>query len=96
VRKYLLKQLLRRLGLGEIAERPKRGFGLPMHRWLTGEQSSWTRDLLLSPDSRCHAFFDPSVIEQWLDRSAATRRNFGERLWALLWFEQWCRSFKIG
>jgi asparagine synthase (glutamine-hydrolysing) len=95
MQKYLPRQLLKKLGLDDVASRPKHGFGLPLQVWMAGEQASSVRELLLSADSRCHALFRANAIRQWLDRNRTHGRDFGERLWALLWFEQWCRRFNI-
>lgn len=95
VQKVLLKRLLGRFGLDEVARRPKRGFGLPIVPWL-GARAAELDDLLLGSEARSRTFFRPQVVRRWLKASQAGKRDFGARLFALVWFEHWCRQHRVG
>ncbi len=89
--KYVLKRMLEDLLPPVILGRPKRGFGIPLQRWFRDDLNSFARDLLLSPQSRGRAILRPEAVQRLLDAHRRGGRDFGARLWALLWLEQWLR-----
>ena len=91
--KYILKKALEPILPGEILHRPKRGFGVPLAAWFRNELRTLTRDLLLSPEARGRGFFNPSAVEKLIDDHVSSRQNQHHRLWSLLSFELWCRTF---
>ena len=94
-RKYVLKQVLRDLLPAEVLDRGKRGFGMPIKHWFRGDLDGFARDLLLSPSNRSQRFFRPDAVRRLLDGHQRGLRDLSRRVWAVLWFEQWCRTFGI-
>jgi asparagine synthase (glutamine-hydrolysing) len=95
VQKYVLKKMLADLLPAEILQRSKKGFGIPMNHWFRGDLDGFARDLLLGPDNRSRRFFRLERISALLEGHRRNRRDLSTRLWALLWFEQWCRSLNV-
>jgi asparagine synthase (glutamine-hydrolysing) len=95
IQKYIFKKMLADLLPEEILSRPKHGFGVPIKHWFRDNLDGFARDLLLSPSSRCHRFFRPERIQQVLDNHGRRCRDLSVKVWTLLWFEQWCRTFKV-
>jgi len=87
--KYLLRQLAARYLPGEILERPKQGFAIPLGRWLQEDLRSWMEDLLLSSTSLQRGYFNAAAIEQMIHSHHSGRRDYSQQLWALMVLELW-------
>jgi asparagine synthase (glutamine-hydrolysing) len=87
VGKYILKRNAERFFPTEFLHRPKRGFDVPIRRWLGDLAHGDTRDRLLG-SAALREMFEPQHIEGMLIDSAAAARN-GWRLWALLFLDEW-------
>jgi asparagine synthase (glutamine-hydrolysing) len=65
------KRVLRRLDNRElppkIASKPKRGFGVPVDRWVEPEFKARLRDFLLGPSSKLPEFFRPEIYQPMIE-----------------------------
>jgi asparagine synthase (glutamine-hydrolysing) len=90
VGKYVLKQLALRYLPREIVERPKKGFGMPIGRWLREDLRSLSRDALLGANSLAAAGrLRRPVVERLLREHADGVADHRQRLWTLLVLELW-------
>ena len=64
--KAVLKQALRRYLPDDLIYRPKKGFGVPLDRWLFHELKEFTMDLL-SRDNLLRADLDPKGVHKIID-----------------------------
>ncbi len=90
--KHIFKQALKDILPGNIIDRPKQGFAVPLSRWFRGELNGYVHDLLLSPSSRARNIFNPAYIENLL-LLQGRGRPLDLQLWTLISFELWCRTF---
>jgi asparagine synthase (glutamine-hydrolysing) len=90
-RKHILKEVAATLLPGDILNRKKQGFGVPLGVWFRGDLRDLTHDLLLSPRARQRGYFVPSTIDRVVGEHMAGTRDHGFRLWQLLMFEMWHR-----
>jgi asparagine synthase (glutamine-hydrolysing) len=90
--KYILRQAVRDLVPREIRERRKKGFSLPLGRWMREDLADMSRDLLTDAKTRSRGLFNPLAVERLLDEHQAGI-NHGVRLWNLLVLELWYREF---
>lgn len=91
--KGLLKAVAaQRLGR-QIAEAPKRGFGLPMEGLLRGRLRDFAAEHLSAASVRARGLFSPSAVEKILLEHQSGQVDHRNRIWALLVLELWCRSF---
>ena len=66
--KYIFKQALRGVLPDETLDRSKRGFAVPLARWLRGPLGGFVRELLLSQRARQRGVFNPAYVEKLLRR----------------------------
>ena len=92
-KKYLFRRAMEGILPAEILERPKMGFGVPLVHWFRKESAGFARDVLLSSAARQRGLFRAQEVEHILDCHAAGRRDLSMKIWALLFFELWCRSW---
>jgi len=83
--KYLLKKAVRGLVPDEIIDRPKQGFGVPVHEWFFGRLGARARTEL---DRFCRetGYFDRREVFRLVDSGA------GPQVWYLLNFALWWRA----
>jgi asparagine synthase (glutamine-hydrolysing) len=93
--KRLLRRAVRDLVPSAILRRVKRGFGLPLRRWMTRDLSGLARDALLDRTARERGLFEPREVERLL-ASMGKDRNAPDRVWTLLVLELWLREFVDG
>lgn len=74
-------------------DRPKKGFTLPTREWFRDGLNRFGIELLLSSRLTERDLFDPSYIRLLFDQHRSGSQNHHYRLWALVCFELWCRTF---
>jgi asparagine synthase (glutamine-hydrolysing) len=82
--KYLLRKLAYRYVPREILDRPKRGFGVPMARWLRGPLAQWARDTVNQKEAYHILPLRPEVVRRLLDLHLSGKRDVSPLLWAIL------------
>ena len=87
--KRLLKRAVRGLIPDEVIDRPKQGFGVPIHEWFLGRLGQAARTEL---DRFCRDtdYLDPSAVATLFEQKR------GEQIWYLLNFALWWRSYIPG
>jgi len=89
--KRMLRDAVRDLLPEHILERPKKGFGIPVAKWLTGSLRPMMEDLLAAEDTG-GGLFDPRYVKTMIDEHLAGRVDHRKPLWTLLVFEIWRRE----
>ena len=91
--KYLLKKAARGILPEGIANRPKKGFGIPISRWLTGELKDFMRSTLSEESIKRYGFFHYPTVKALMDQHLAKKKDNRKLLWTLLVFQIWCEKF---
>jgi asparagine synthase (glutamine-hydrolysing) len=91
--KYLLKHALRDVLPAEILERKKKGFGIPVGKWVQGPLRDQFEDALHSDRIGSQGLLDPAAVSALLDDHLAGRRDNRKQLWTLYMFERWYDNF---
>jgi asparagine synthase (glutamine-hydrolysing) len=66
---------------------------VPLAEWFRGPLRGLVTDTLQSPRSRQRGYFNPTFVDRLLAEHASRRRDHALRLWVLLMFELWHRSY---
>lgn len=91
--KWLLRQVLKRYVPEALTDRPKCGFGVPVHEWLRGPLREWAEGLLDGDRLRREGFFKPEPIRnKWLEHLAG-KHNWMPHLWNILMFQSWLEEY---
>ena len=94
--KYILKKAMEGILPKNILYRRKMGFGVPLVHWFKNDLVSYARDILLSQQARERGLFNPLQVEKLLVDHQKSGRDLSARIWALLFFEHWCRNWMDG
>ena len=91
VDKYFPRKLLLEYMPGDFFDRPKKGFGVPLQRWLKGPLNNWMNTLIAD-----YAYYLPK-LEQTEIREMASSLERGNdllapRIWTYLMFIEWCKN----
>lgn len=89
VGKRVLRDVLYRYVPRELMDRPKKGFSIPISRWLKEPGlHDWAAELLREERIRREGFFDPAAVRRlWEDFEQ--RDLWRVQIWYLLQFEAW-------
>jgi len=88
-RKRLLRGVLSRYVPRELIERPKMGFSVPIHDWLSGRLRPWGDLLLDERRLRVEGIFRPEpIVKRWREHLAGSH-DWHDSLWAVLMFQAW-------
>jgi len=90
--KWALRQLLYRRVPRHLIERPKMGFGVPLHEWLRGPLRPWAEDLLDPVRMRQEGILEPKPIQRLWSMHLSRSTNAQHRLWGVLMFQSWLRQ----
>lgn len=89
--KQVLRDVLYRYVPKEMMDRPKKGFSIPIQKWLKEpELYEWAKELLDESKIRREGYFDPQAVRRlWED--FWQRGIWRKQIWFLLQFEEWKR-----
>jgi asparagine synthase (glutamine-hydrolysing) len=95
-RKYLLRRLMRdRLPAG-IADRPKKGFGIPLAKWFRSDLRGLLLETLDRRRLQREGLFDTDYVSQLVEEHLSGRRDNRPELWALVMFQTWKERWLSG
>ena len=92
-KKYLLKKAAERLLPREVIYRKKMGFSVPLVVWFRGEIRNYVKEVLSESNLRKLEFFNYSYVSRVLDDHFSGRRNYDEKIWALINFAKWYETY---
>jgi asparagine synthase (glutamine-hydrolysing) len=91
--KYLLKRAARPLLPPDILDRPKKGFGIPVAKWLKADLKGAMLDMLSAERLGRAGLFEPREVERLVAEHLAGSHDHRKLLWTLLMFEWWREAY---
>lgn len=95
IRKKILRDILYRYVPCELMERPKKGFSIPLHRWLRQPGLREWAESLLDPEklNRQGLLYTAKVRKLWEDY--ITKDVWKPQIWYVLMLQQWIEDEKV-
>src|SRR5215469_541618 len=87
--KYLLRRALSGRVPPKILRRGKKGFNIPIAKWLIGDLRDLVGDLLSPAVLRRRGYFQPAYVQRLWQEHQTQQRDHRKLLWTLLAFELW-------
>ena len=91
--KVVLRAVAKKLLPASPIDRPKMGFAIRWHEWFHDTLGDADSDLVLAPNSATCEYVDRDVATSLLVDHRPRRALHVQRLWTLLMFEQWARTW---
>ncbi|MCJ7805564.1 asparagine synthase (glutamine-hydrolyzing) [Patescibacteria group bacterium] len=88
--KILLRNLLKRK-LPEVAKRPKKGFGIPVAKWIRGELKDFAYEAIRNP--KLYDYIDRSKIEKIWNAHQERKENNAGSIWMLVMLSGWLTNW---
>ena len=99
-KKHILKEIAYDYIPRELLERPKKGFGVPLDKWLRGPLKEQLLCYIGHDFLKRQNLFDESYVQKMVgsyletgDRGRGTGENYSGLVWAFFVFQQWYTRF---
>ncbi len=89
VGKRPLREILYRHVPRPLVDRPKQGFGAPVHSWLLTDLRDWAEALMSREALASHGLFDADACRKLWESFAHQGRGWDRAIWNLLMFQAW-------
>jgi asparagine synthase (glutamine-hydrolysing) len=91
--KIVLRKVLEKYVPSEMINRPKKGFSVPISKWVRGPLRDWAEDLFQKNRTQHGDILDQDVVSRKWQEHLAGRRDNSELLWPVLMFESWAQQW---
>lgn len=91
--KYILRKLAEKYLPAELINQPKRGFEIPLKKWIEGELNEMVASYILDSNAYCHNFVKPAFIQAlWNGKINTSDEKRAKMLWTMFALEVWYRK----
>lgn len=91
--KYILRKLAEKYLPPELINQPKRGFEIPLKKWIEGELNEMVASYILDPNAYCRNFVKPAFIQSlWEGKVNTSDEKRAKMLWTMFALEVWYRK----
>jgi asparagine synthase (glutamine-hydrolysing) len=91
--KALLKAAFADVLPAAVLAQPKRGFMIPLARWLRRDLREQMEELLAPAQVRARGLFEPAMVARLIAEHLGGARQHSDRLWTLMMTELWMRRY---
>jgi asparagine synthase (glutamine-hydrolysing) len=91
--KYILRTLAKKYLPEELINQPKRGFEIPLKKWIDGELKDLIYSYIISTDAWSHNFVDKKfVVDLWNRKIKTGDEKRAKMIWTLFALEVWYKK----
>lgn len=91
--KFLLRKLAEKYLPGELINQPKRGFEIPLKKWVDGELKELIASYILNNNAYCRNYVQPSFIHNLWERKIKTGdEKRAKMIWTMFALEVWYKK----
>jgi asparagine synthase (glutamine-hydrolysing) len=88
--KYVLRKLAEKYLPGELVNQPKRGFEIPLKKWVDGQLKTMIGDYIMPANAYCRHFIDGSFLDDvWNRKTKVGDEKRAKMIWTLFALEVW-------
>jgi asparagine synthase (glutamine-hydrolysing) len=91
--KYILKKAMKPFLPDEVIQRKKKGFGVPIAKWIKGPLKDLFADLLSSDRIRREGFLNSEYVSSLFQEHLFNKKDNRKQLWTLLVWELWVNRY---
>ncbi len=92
--KYILKKTMAPMLPESILNHPKQGFGVPISIWFKDDLREYIHDTFNSSDCLLYSYLDKKYIKDNIINNRISHIDFSDRIWSLLFFNEWLKQNK--
>ncbi len=93
--KHVLRDVLYKYVPKTLIERPKRGFAVPMSKWLRTDLRDWASSMLNADRLKQEGYFHEQRITQKWKEHLSGKADHSFHLWGVLVFQAWLEHNKV-
>jgi asparagine synthase (glutamine-hydrolysing) len=91
--KYILRKLAEKYLPPELINQPKRGFEIPLKKWVDGQLNEMIKDYIMPPGAYCRNFIQAEFLDKvWTRRIKVGDEKRAKMIWTLFALEVWYRK----
>lgn len=91
--KYILRKLAEKYLPDQLINQPKRGFEIPLKKWIEGELNEMVASYILDPNAYSRNFVKPAFIQSlWDGKVSTSDEKRAKMLWTMFALEVWYRK----
>jgi asparagine synthase (glutamine-hydrolysing) len=90
--KYVFKQSMAPFLPENILKHPKQGFGVPIGLWFKDNLKTYVNDTFNSADCLLYNYLDKKYIREKVITNQTGKKDFSQKIWALLFFNEWLKQ----
>ena len=94
--KYILKKSVKEILPQKIIRRKKKGFGIPVAKWVKSELKELVLDLFAEEKIKKEGFFNYSYVHRLLEDHFQNKKDNRKLIWTLLVFQLWYSRYIDG
>jgi asparagine synthase (glutamine-hydrolysing) len=92
--KYILKKAVKNWLPDAVVDRPKKGFGVPIAKWVKGPLKELFVDLLSTGRLKREGFLNPESVTTLLRNHLENKKDNRKQLWTLLMWQLWVNRYR--
>lgn len=91
--KYILKKLMENKLPHNIIYRPKKGFGIPLAKWINNELKNFTLEILSEENIKKQGIFEYNIIKKILNEHFSKKKDNRKYIWTLMAWQMWYEKY---